>query len=98
MSTHIPTITELISLPTIDDPQLSPNGRSVIFTLTTPNWDENEYVTQLWQVDTNGRSAPRQLTFANSRKATASSHTRWSPDGNWLAFISKRQDDKVDQI
>ncbi|MEM7117829.1 MAG: S9 family peptidase [Chloroflexota bacterium] len=94
MSIHIPTITELIRLPIVDDAQLSPNGRSAIFTVTTPNWDKNEYVTQLWQVDTNGRSAPRQLTFAKT-----SSHTpRWSPDGNWIVFISKRQDDKVAQI
>ncbi len=91
---HIPTIDELIELPLPLDAQIAPGGDYVAYTIRTPDWKENAYIMQLWLVGTAEGSKPRQLTFAPQSSSTP----RWSPDGQWLAFLSKRSDDKVTQV
>jgi dipeptidyl aminopeptidase/acylaminoacyl peptidase len=91
---HIPIIDDLIELPLPVDAQIAPGGDYVAYTVRTPDWKENAYVTQLWLVATAEGSQPRQLTFAPQ----SSSMPRWSPDGQWLAFLSKRGSDKATQI
>jgi dipeptidyl aminopeptidase/acylaminoacyl peptidase len=95
MSKHIPTIDELIELHQPDDAQIAPNGAHVAYTVSTPDWEQNEHISQIWLVETDAdRATPRQLTFAKE----ASKSPRWSPDGQWLAFLSKREGDEHTQI
>ena len=42
MSKHIPTIDELIELPQPGDAQIAPNGAHVAYTVSTPDWEQNE--------------------------------------------------------
>jgi dipeptidyl aminopeptidase/acylaminoacyl peptidase len=66
---------------------MSPNGRSVAYTVRTTNWDDNAYETQIWIVD--ARTATmHQLTGGQK----SSSSPKWSPDSSRLAFISDRTD------
>ena len=90
----IPTIDDLIALPEPNDAQISSDGRFVTYTLTKPDFDNNEYLSQIWLVANEENATPRQLTFANQ----SSQSPRWSPDGQWLAFISKRAEDDEAQI
>jgi dipeptidyl aminopeptidase/acylaminoacyl peptidase len=91
---HAPSIDELIEQPAIGDPQISPDGSCIAYVVRTPDWKKNEYITQIWLVETADKSKPRQLTFAKG-----SSHSpRWSPDGDWLAFLSKREGDERTQL
>lgn len=55
--------------------------------------DKSEYRTQIWlssTASTDGKDS-LQLTFAEQ----SSSRPRWSPDGQWIAFLSKRSDKKT---
>ena len=92
-SPHVPTIDELLELPQPDDARISPDGTYVAYVVSKPDWKENEYVSQIWLVSAD-EPEPRQLTFA----AQSSTSPRWSPDGRWLAFLSKRKDDEHTQI
>jgi dipeptidyl aminopeptidase/acylaminoacyl peptidase len=78
------TLVDLLSIPRVGDPQLSPNGRTVIFMLSTPDWPGNRRVLQLWQINTDGSGLRRLIddTF------TAPPNARWSPDGSTIAYIS----------
>jgi dipeptidyl aminopeptidase/acylaminoacyl peptidase len=98
---HVPTIDELMELPEPGDAQISPNGAHVAYVVSTPDWEENEHVSQIWLVEvTKAEAAPRQLTYATplGNGTRSSTSPRWSPDGQWLAFLSKREGDEHTQI
>ena len=70
----------------ISDPQLSPDGRRVAFVVTTLSEDQDEYLSNIWVVDTAG-GEPRRFTTGPKRDTAP----RWSPDGSRLAFVSERE-------
>lgn len=85
------TIDELLKVRRVGDPQVSPKGDLVAFTITDVDQAANRSTTQIYLVPLSG-GEPRQLT--NDEHSSAS--PRWSPDGEKLAFVSARDGD--DQI
>ena len=75
------------------DARVSPDGRVVAFVVTTLSEERDEYLSQIWLVDTAG-GEPRRFT-AGPRRDTA---PRWSPDGARLAFVSEREATKKGQL
>lgn len=69
----------------ISDPQLSPDGKSVVIVVSRPDYTLNRYNAELVVIDV-ASGKKRSLTAAD--RFTVSS-PRWSPNGEQLAFISK---------
>ena len=93
-----PTLDQSLSLMSVRNPQISPDGRFVAYERQETDWKENAYPTQIFVAEVgSGRSV--QLT----RGKKASSSPQWSPDGRWIAFLTERDplaapdaDDKPD--
>jgi dipeptidyl aminopeptidase/acylaminoacyl peptidase len=85
------TVNDLLKVRRVSDPQVSPKGDLVAFTITDMDPLANKGTTQIYLVPLGGGEM-RQLT--NDEHSSAS--PRWSPDGEKLAFISAR--DGEDQI
>ncbi len=83
------TPAEMMKYRPVADVQVSPDGRRVAFVVRDAIMepDKSEYRTQIWLGSTDGKES-RQATFADQ----AASRPRWSPDGKWISFISKRSD------
>ncbi len=89
------TIVDLLEIPRLSDPQLSPDGTELVFVLSEADWEENERVSHLWRTRLDEPDAQaRQLTFGEDGESSP----RWSPDGAALAFVAKRGDDEHSQI
>ncbi|MGH7476130.1 MAG: LpqB family beta-propeller domain-containing protein [Longimicrobiales bacterium] len=87
------TIVDLIDVPSISDPRLSPDGAQLLYTRTDADWDRNETVTHIWRAGVDGSGAV-QLTNGEDRERSP----RWSPDGRRIAFLAERGDDEHAQI
>jgi dipeptidyl aminopeptidase/acylaminoacyl peptidase len=70
------------------DPQLSPDGTRVVYSLASASRDLDRATSQVWLSNLDG-SEPRRLSWAGDRNREA----RWSPDGRHIAFVSDRLKD-----
>ena len=80
------TIDDLMKVRRVGDPQLSPDGRRVAFTIGDVNFDGNRVLTQIYVTSIEGGSM-KQLT-SGDRSSTS---PRWSPDGKKIAFTTRSQ-------
>ena len=76
----------LMELQRIGDPQISPDGRWVAFTVQSVDMAANRKPTEIWTVALDGSAKPQRITHEGS----ANSRPRWSPDSRRIAYISDR--------
>lgn len=84
-SQRVPTFEEVISLRNVGGVTLSSDGKLVAYTLTTTDWNDNRYDSEIW-FSRDGAS-PYQLTHNPKNSSTA---PLFSPDGKWISFLSDR--------
>lgn len=80
------TFADYMALPSVAGPQLSPDGKSIAYTVTTYSLPDNRGTSRIWLADV-VTGQMRQLTQGPG----SDRQPRWSPDGGTLAFVSTRQ-------
>ena len=81
---HPITFDDIIKMHRLSEPQISPDGKWVAYTVATPDMDANRNVTNIWLVST-ASGAPTQLSQSGHDSSPV-----WSPDGSTIAFLSSR--------
>jgi dipeptidyl aminopeptidase/acylaminoacyl peptidase len=76
---------DLYRLEDVRDPERSPDGQWVAYTVSTPDSARDKDHTQIWMTSWDGANTI-QLTADSSNE----SHPRWSPDGRYISFLSAR--------
>ena len=87
-------VEDLLRTRVVSDPQLSPDGAWVAYTVRVADTTRDRRDRDLWMSSWDGARHVRLTTSPDAE------HTpRWSPDGRRLAFLSARQDPReVDQV
>ena len=80
-------VDDMFAFKRVAAPQVSPDGKSVVYQVTAVDLEKNTSSTALWLAPTDGKAAPRQLTDPQGKKDT---NPRWSPDGERVLFESTR--------
>src|SRR5208282_2317839 len=89
-SKHTPSLEESLELKTLSGARISPDGRFIAYRVRETDWKENAYLRQIWLVRVaTGESI--QLT----RGKKSSDAPEWSPNGQWLAFITEREPNAI---
>jgi dipeptidyl aminopeptidase/acylaminoacyl peptidase len=88
-TTRVPTVDDLLTIKSVGGAQISPDGKWVAYTVSYGDFKQDAFITQIWLVETAAGK-----TFQLTRGDRSSTNPRWSPDGQWLAFLSNRQEDR----
>jgi dipeptidyl aminopeptidase/acylaminoacyl peptidase len=80
------TVDDLWKCERLGTPSLSPDGAQAVASLTRHSMADNKAASTLWLLSTLG-GAPRALTHAGDKD----SQPRWSPKGDRIAFVAKRE-------
>ncbi|HEX8716373.1 MAG TPA: hypothetical protein VF722_05280, partial [Gemmatimonadaceae bacterium] len=80
------TANDLYRVRNVSDPQLSPDGQWVAYTVAAIDSAKDRSVSHVWMTSWDGATTIQATT------STKSEHDpRWSPDNRYLAFLSSRE-------
>jgi len=82
---HPMKLDDLTRFRNVNDPQISPDGQWVAYTVGTTDAKDDKASSHIWMVNIDG-SNDRQITFSQESENSP----RWSPDGKYLSFTSSR--------
>src|SRR5512141_1084369 len=82
------TLEDHYRVKSVGEPAISPDGKTVVYSVATNDWASKKKTVVLWRIDADGKNA-RPLTFSGA----FDEHPFFSPDGRTLAFVSTRAGD-----
>jgi len=87
-------LNDVFRIRTVSDPQISPDGAWVAYTVSAADTAEDKANSDIWMVSWDGTRQVRLTSSKANERAP-----RWSPDGRYLGFLSERDDAReVEQL
>src|SRR5207247_2605276 len=83
------TIDDFFQIRDVSQPEISPDGQWIAYAVRTRMLKEDKNEQRLWMVSTHGGDA-----IPLSAESVSSCHTRWSPVGKYISFLSARDGGK----
>src|SRR5713101_4785502 len=76
---------DLLEVPSLGDPRLSPDGRQLLYVLSAADWRAGRRTGHIWRANVDG-SGTIQMTSGQRGESSP----RWSPDGRTIPFVATR--------
>jgi len=89
-SQHPITIADLLNIKTVGNPQISPDGQWIAFTVSEIDLKKDKSETRIWMIPSNGGEA-----IPMTAKGYSASQPRWSPDNKYLSFLASKSEEKT---
>jgi len=86
-----PAFKDVLGLKSLGSPTISPDGKSVLYTIRHVDWEKNSYDTEIWL----WREGEEAFQLTRSLEGSSTGQD-WSPDGKWISFLASR--DKGQQL
>lgn len=83
--THPFSVHDLLAMDRLSDPQVSPDGKRIVFVVSSTDLEANRRRTDLWLVSTDGTGLRRLTSHPEN-----DFNPQWSPDGREIYFLSTR--------
>lgn len=83
------TFIDVVSIRSVGDTSVSPDGKSMLYALSVPDWQDGKTYTDIYMVSLErGVSSTRQMTATKGKNETS---PRWSRDSKYFFFLSNRE-------
>lgn len=89
-SRRVLTVDDLFEISRVGDPQISPDGEWVAYTVQTTSLEDESSETRIWMVASSGGEA-----IPMTAKGYSASRPRWSPDGKYLSFSASKGESRT---
>ncbi|HLJ45311.1 MAG TPA: S9 family peptidase [Bryobacteraceae bacterium] len=83
----IPHVAKMVR---VADPQISPDGKSIVIVVSRPNYEDDRFDAELVLVDI---ASKKERVLTHDRRGVSS--PRWSPSGDRLAFLAMAANNKL---
>ncbi len=83
------TIDDFFKMKEVKNPQISPDGKWIAYTVSEMDLKEDKKETRIWMIPSAGGEA-----IPMTAKGYSAENPRWSPDGKYLSFSASRSKDK----
>ena len=80
------TLLDIMNMPQLVDPQISPDGKQILFVESRANWKADRRIQHIWRVNADGSGLTQMTDGADGENTPL-----WSPDGKTIAFLAKRE-------
>src|SRR5437867_1832705 len=83
------TFIDVVSMRSVADTSISPDGRWMVYSLNVPDWQDGKSYTDIYLVSLDrGVESTRQMTATKGKNETSA---RWSRDSKFFFFLSNRE-------